>query len=43
MKLRQLKSVADRRKFLEDKLNLKLDALSIFPKELERAQTKNST
>ena len=41
MKLRYLKSVTERRKYLAKKLNLALDAVSVYPVGLDIAQTKN--
>ena len=41
MSLRQLKTVKDRRKYLENKLNLKLDAISAYPLNLDIAQINN--
>ncbi|OGG03904.1 hypothetical protein A2W14_05545 [Candidatus Gottesmanbacteria bacterium RBG_16_37_8] len=41
MSLRQLKTISERRKYLEEKLKLKLSATAIFPQGLNDAQYKN--
>src|SRR3990167_3649798 len=41
MTLRQLKTVSQRRKYLEHKLKLKLSSVSVYPPGLENAQYKN--
>lgn len=41
MKLREIKTISERRKFIENILGKKFSALSVYPENLEIAQTKN--
>lgn len=41
MKFRELKTITERRKYLENLLKLDLEVLSVYPKGLEIAQNKN--
>ena len=41
MKLKELKTVADRRKYFEKLIGFKLDSLSVYPPGLDLAQNKN--
>lgn len=41
MKITDLKTIAERRKFIEDKLNLKFDSISVYPPGIEKAQERN--